>query len=58
MGIFGSTGVRKSTVAKLICEIEYINNGRKIIDLQNNKYLEVCSFIGPTKNRRFISNLN
>jgi DNA helicase HerA-like ATPase len=57
MGIFGSTGVGKSTVAELICEIEYLNNRRKIIDLQNNKYLEVCSFVGPTRNRRFVSNL-
>lgn len=57
MGIFGTSGVGKSTIAELVCEIEYLNNGRKIIDLQNNKYLEVCSFMGPTKNKRFKANL-
>lgn len=57
MGIFGTTGVGKSTLAELICEIEHQNKKMKIIDLQNNKYLEVCSFMRPTRNKRFLSNL-
>lgn len=57
MGIFGTTGVGKSTLAELICEIEHHNNKMKIIDLQNNKYLEVCSFMRPTRNKRFLANM-
>ena len=52
MGIFGTTGVGKSTLAELICELEHHNNKMKIIDLQNNKYLEVCSFMSPTRNMK------
>lgn len=57
IGIFGTTGVGKSTLGELICEIEQRNNKMKIIDLQNNKYLEVCSFMTPTRNKMFRKNM-
>ena len=57
IGIFGTTGVGKSTLGELICEIEQRNNKMKIIDLQNNKYLEVCSFMTPTRNKLFLKNM-
>lgn len=52
-GIFGTTGVGKSTLGEFICEIMNLNKNMKIIDLQNNKYLEACSFMRPTHNKRF-----
>lgn len=56
-GIFGSTGTGKTMLAELICEIEYINNGKKIIDLTNNRYIEAVSFMRPTRIPKFRRNL-
>jgi len=56
-GIFGTTGVGKSTLAELLCEIEYMNNGMKIVDLTNNRYLEAAAFMRPTRKKSFRSNI-
>ena len=56
-GIFGSTGTGKSTLAELLCEIEYMNNGSKIVDLTNNRYLEAAAFMRPTRKKSFRQNI-
>jgi DNA-binding MarR family transcriptional regulator len=51
--VFGSTGVGKSILAELLCEAEMINNGKKIVDLTNNRFLEGVSWCNPTRIRPF-----
>lgn len=46
--ITGSTGTGKSTIGEFICETEYLND-MKIIDLQNNKYMECIGFAKPNR---------
>lgn len=52
-GVFGTTGVGKSTLCELLCELQYLNKKSKIIDLQNNKYIEAIGFMIPTRIERF-----
>ena len=57
-GIFGTTNTGKSTVSELICELMY-HKGYKIIDLANDRTLEACGFMRPTRKavfRNFMKN--
>lgn len=54
MGIFGTTGEGKSTLAEKIMEMEYLNRNSKIIGLQNNLFLEDIGFAIPTREKVFI----
>ena len=51
--ITGTTGTGKSMVGEHLCELEYLNRGDKIVDLQNNKYLEGIGFMRRTRIPKF-----
>lgn len=47
--VTGSTGTGKSTIGEAMCEVEYVDEGMKIVDLQNNKYMECIGFCRPNR---------
>lgn len=56
-GVFGTTGVGKSEEAEKYCEDQYLNYGKKIIDLTNDRFIEGVSWSHPTRIRYFRKNI-
>src|SRR3990170_8784575 len=49
IGILGTTGSGKDMLGEQLLETDYLKEGRKIIDLQNNKYIEGVGFLKQSK---------
>lgn len=57
IGIFGTTGTGKSYLAELLCELGYLNEHKKIVDLTNDRYIEVAGFLQPNRRKSFQGNI-